>query len=86
LKAPLQSINAEIHFLPTYSPENNPCELVFSKVKNFIRSSPQRYDEQSFEDLITESFAQVTKGNVRSFYKHCILNSKPIKDQVIVNI
>src|SRR5690349_4104384 len=37
----LQSIGSRLIFLPAYSPELNPCELVFSIMKTYIRGKTQ---------------------------------------------
>eukprot|EP00808_Paulinella_micropora_P019164 g62770.t1 len=38
LRALFQALNIKLVFLPTYSPELNPCELVFANVKQFMRA------------------------------------------------
>lgn len=64
--------------LPTYSPELNPCELVFARVKYYIKSfdAIQR-DEQGrevvkpFEQLLGESLASISSQELLSMYQHC---------------
>jgi len=57
-------------FLPTYSPELNPCELVFNKLKTYLRNMPPRND--SIEDAIAEGLAGVTVHDIIKMYRHCI--------------
>jgi hypothetical protein len=55
-------------YLPAYSPELNPCELVFAVVKNgLIRSGV----ECLFEDMIA-GFESVTIETDDQFYRMCI--------------
>ena len=58
-----------IMFLPTYSPELNPCELVFQWVKARLRldsvCEPLWKRAQFF-------FAQVTRDLMVRWYKHCL--------------
>jgi transposase len=64
-------------FLPTYSPELNPCELVFAQVKKWIRTHTDRYN-LSFNELIEEAFSVVKKDNCSNYYDHCILRAVPL--------
>ena len=36
---------AELHFLPRYSPDLNPIEMVFSKLKTLLRKASERSTE-----------------------------------------
>lgn len=69
----------ELAHLPTYSPELNPCEFVFSRIKHFIRS-PQAlmFDELrgqqvagNFDDLITASTGLISRESLEETYRHC---------------
>ena len=58
-----------IVFLPTYSPELNPIELVFGWVKRTIREQ-YRNDIPMWLNVIA-AFAAVNLSLVKKFYKHC---------------
>jgi transposase len=63
----LEMSNLRLIFLPCYSPELNPAELVFSKIKrNLDRSNP------ILETMIRNAAATVTFDNMDSFYAHSI--------------
>jgi hypothetical protein len=49
--------------LPTYSPELNPCEMVFGFVKNSLRIS--RNSNNAFFDEVNERFHQITTQSDR---------------------
>lgn len=65
----LEAANVSIVFLPAYSPELNPCELVFGAVKRHMRSSSS--DLSLFERLL-DGLASVSQTNVSNYYRHCI--------------
>ena len=64
-----QVFRVHIMFLPTYSPELNPCELVFQWVKAKLRldnsSEPLWKRAQFF-------FEQVTRDVMIQWYKHIL--------------
>ena len=57
-------------FLPSYSPDLNPIEEAFSKVKNLIRKSKARTLDALFE-ATSEALAEVSADDARGFFKHC---------------
>jgi len=65
----LDRIHARLIFLPTYSPELNPCELIFGQVKNYIRHHRSR--GPYLVDL-ARAFASVNGRNVLKYYMKCI--------------
>lgn len=66
----VEHFGCELLYLPTYSPDLNPIEHLFAKVKAFIKSlRPQTLD------ALTEAFCNavktVTPENVLNTFKHC---------------
>ena len=59
----------ELKFLPTYSPEFNPCELVFAMVKKNLR---QTLGSSEFLEEIFFAFAKVSRDVLERFYTHCL--------------
>ena len=57
-------------FLPTYSPDLNPIENCWSKVKALLRSLKPRTLEELLEALV-EAFASITRHDIRSGFRHC---------------
>ena len=72
LLAILASFGITLVFLPTYSPECNPCELVFSYVKRFLRNN--RDPRKPLLGELLRAFARVDFKLMRSFYLHCLLS------------
>jgi len=58
-------------FLPTYSPELNPCEFIFAQIKRHVRT--HRTSRHLLADVFT-ACADVTWLNVLSYYGKCIHN------------
>ena len=55
-------------YTPTYSPELNPCEMLFAQSKRYMR------DHRGNHSFITEilySFASINLENVFSYYYQC---------------
>jgi len=69
LHALLSSLGISLLFLPAYSPELNPCELVFSFVKWFIR---RHSSTDCLWHEIVRAVAAVDYETVVRFYLHCI--------------
>jgi transposase len=68
----LSNAGVRLIFLPTYSPELNPAELVFAMVKNHIRQ--HRADVCLLAEIV-KGFARVSRENVFRFYQTCINDS-----------
>jgi transposase len=57
-------------YLPSYSPDFNPIEEAFSKIKDFLRKSEARTREALFE-AIGAAISAVTAKDARGFFEHC---------------
>lgn len=57
-------------FLPTYSPDFNPIENCWSKVKSILRSLKPRTVEELLDALV-EAFSSITKKDVLGWFRHC---------------
>ena len=60
----------ELHYQPPYSPDFNPIELMWSKVKNSLRSAKARTQEQLYE-AIAHALEQITSSDTQGFFRHC---------------
>jgi len=65
----LEAKGVRLIFLPKYSPELNPCELVFAQIKRRLRNY-RKTDSLWWE--IAKAMAGVTVENVHNYYKKCI--------------
>lgn len=61
---------AEVRFLPAYSPDLNPIEPMWSKVKANLRSAEARTQAKLLK-AITSSLETVTSQDARNWFGHC---------------
>lgn len=61
---------AEVRFLPPYSPDLNPIEPMWSKVKASLRSAEARTQAKLLK-AITSSLEMVTSQDARNWFAHC---------------
>jgi transposase len=68
--AAVARVGARLRFLPPYSPDLNPIELAFSKLKAFLRAARPR----SFThvvDLVALALLLFTPRECRNLIRHC---------------
>lgn len=70
LRQLLAATGIRLLYLPTYSPELNPCELVFAMIKNHMRRTRNTNRNMLF-DLI-DSCTRIDLPNITRFYDHCL--------------
>lgn len=70
VKEMIEGAGAEILYLPPYSPDFNPIEEAFSKIKNLLRKAGARVREALVE-AIGETLSEVTEEDARAFFEHC---------------
>jgi len=66
----IEGRGAELVFLPSYSPDLNPIEEAFSKIKSILRKVGARTKEALVE-TIAEAFRAVTPQDARGWFSHC---------------
>ena len=57
----LQQYGSLIHFLPPYSPDYNPIENIFAKVKQSIKLLEANDPSTDIEDILLQAFARITQ-------------------------
>jgi transposase len=66
----IEDAGARLVFLPPYSPDLNPIELVFAKVKQLLRSMACRTRDALWKAM-QSVLDQVTPSDALNCYKHC---------------
>jgi len=66
----IEGADAELWFLPPYSPDLNPIELAFSKFKWLIKSAQERTVEGLW-DACGKLVDRITESECRNYLKHC---------------
>lgn len=69
----IKDIGALLHYLHPYSPDFNPIELLFSKVKSSLKRLEQYSAIQDIETLVLLSFSTITPSDCTTW-----INSRPI--------
>jgi transposase len=70
VKEIVESAGCELVYLPPYSPDLNPIEQAFSKVKGLLRKTEARTRE-ALIDAMGRALDAVTVRDVRGFFWHC---------------
>ena len=66
----IEQAGAEVVFLPAYSPDLNPIEMMWSKVKAFLRSAEARTHDALIE-AIAAALASVTPQDAANWFVAC---------------
>ena len=66
----IESVGAELRYLPPYSPDLNPIELAFSKLKKLLRDGAERTIDKLW-NLCGKLLDLFTKSECRNYFKHC---------------
>ena len=66
----IEHAGATVCFLPPYSPDFNPIEKMWSKVKAWLRTEKARTHE-TLSTAIAKSLAQVTPSDARNWFASC---------------
>ena len=70
VRAAIEACGARFLPLPAYSPDFNPIEEAFSKVKPFLRRAEARTDD-ALRSATWAAFATITKADAASWFAHC---------------
>jgi transposase len=66
----IEEQGCELVYLPSYSPDFNPIEEAFAKIKGLLRKSEARTREALVE-AIGWAISAVTAKDARGFFEHC---------------
>ena len=66
----IEAAGAELLFLPPYSPDFNPIELAFSKLKAHLRRAAARTRDDLW-DAVAEAIETFTPQQCQNFFAHC---------------
>ena len=61
---------ARLLYLPPYSPDFNPIELAFSKLKTWLRTAQVRTREAR-EAVIQDASNWITERDAKNWFDHC---------------
>jgi transposase len=70
VRTAIEAAGAHLRFLPPYSPDFNPIELAFAKLKAFLRAArPRNFDQVTA--LVAAALALYTPTECRNYIRHC---------------
>ena len=70
IKTLIESVGASVVYLPPYSPDLNPIENAFSKLKQLMRSAEHRTRDGLWNDT-QRMLDQITPNDANGFFRHC---------------
>ena len=66
----IEALECQLVFLPSYSPDFNPIEEAFSKLKTYLRRAKARTRE-GLESAIAAGLQRITAQDARNWFTHC---------------
>lgn len=70
VRAAIESVGASVKFLPPYSPDFNPIENCWSKLKEFLRTQESRTREE-LDSSINKALNLITDKDIVGWFTHC---------------
>ena len=66
----VEAAGCRFWFLPTYSPDYNPIELAFAKLKTALRTAAAR-TQAALDQAITAALDAITPTDANHWFRHC---------------
>jgi transposase len=66
----IEGEGCELIYLPPYSPDYNPIEGAFSKLKSYLREACAR-TQQTLMEIIGEALSTISASDAMGFFEHC---------------
>jgi transposase len=66
----IRAVKADVRYLPPYSPDLNPIENAFSKIKQVLRSLGLRLIDALWKTM-QSVLARITPSDAARFFRHC---------------
>lgn len=66
----ISSCGAKVEYLPPYSPDLNPVENMWSKIKSFLRKVKKR-DKESLFEAVGDALSSVSSQDAAGWFQFC---------------
>jgi transposase len=66
----IERVAAELLYLPPYSPDLNPIEKAWAKLKQLLRAAKARTKE-ALDQAIAEALRLISADNAKAWFRHC---------------
>ena len=70
IEAMIRGVGAELRFLPPYSPDLNPIEKMWSKLKEYVRALKPRCTEEVYQ-AVRQGLKHVTPSDAKGWFRSC---------------
>ena len=70
----IRAAQADVLFLPPYSPDLNPIEFCWNKVKSSLKSTGSR-EQQALDAAIVKAVESITRKDIIRWFRHCGYNT-----------
>ena len=74
----IESVGAQVKFLPPYSPDLSPIELCWSKLKEIFRSA-KACTYEALDEAISAAIDLITEENAINWFHHCGVVFEPLR-------
>ena len=72
----IEAAGCKLRFLPAYSPDFNPIELAFAKIKSRLRAAAAR-ETETLHRATADAIDGITRADAHAFYAHCGFALRP---------
>lgn len=66
----IEAVGARVLYLPPYSPDFNPIEPCWSKIKEHLRATGAR-SQCDLDNAIADAFSAITQADAKGYFKKC---------------
>jgi transposase len=66
----IEGEGCQLIYLPPYSPDYNPIEQAFSKLKSYLRAACAR-TQQTLMKVIGQALRTITTSDAEGYFEHC---------------
>ena len=66
----MEGEGCELIYLPPYSPDFNPIEKAFSKLKSYLREACAR-SQDTLMEVIGQALSTISASDAEGFFEHC---------------
>jgi transposase len=66
----IEERDCELVYLPAYSPDYNPIEEAFSKIKNLLLCKAAARTKEALVEAISAALSALSPKDARSFFEH----------------
>ena len=66
----IEAVGARLVYLPPYSPDLNPLELAWSKLKSHLRKAAAR-TTKALNQALSEAIAAISPSDAQGYFTHC---------------